>query len=54
MPVPGRETAAPAPAPAPEPQVATEEMHEEPAVEEVPVSNEEAVSAPAEQEADEE
>jgi len=54
MPVPGRETAAPAPAPAPEPQVATEEMHEEPAVEEVPVSNEEAVSAPAELEADEE
>lgn len=54
MPVPGREAAAPAPTPAPDPQVATEEKREEPTAAEAPVSNEETVPAPVEQEADEE
>ena len=54
MPVPGREAAAPAPMPAPDPRVATEEKREEPTAAEAPVSNEETVTAPVEQEADEE
>lgn len=53
IPVPGRDTAAPAPMPSPEPQVAMEEKHEESEVDDAPASNEDDASAPAEQEVDE-